>query len=324
MPLWEIIMLDRTARLIHRDADPAPPCFHQCWYPVALADEVTRDKVLGVDFLGTRVVAYRDAADRAVVQEAWCPHLGADLSLGDCVECGVRCPYHHWRFAADGRCIDIPTGDKIPPGAKIFSYPAAEAWGLVWAFNGAAPLYDLPKIPDADAQDLLYSAHRRSLRQAPPWLGVSNGVDFQHLRTVHHLDAAAAADLDVRDFGIEYRIDTDAYMQHGLITGTNVFAQHLRVPAGDQFMLFAGTPVDERISAGFYVVGVRKPAPVPAAEAGAKAHLHGLRSFVERLLVEDDPVLNTIRFRRGVLTAADRHLARYFKYVEEFPTMACG
>ena len=26
-----------------------------------------------------------------------------------------------------------------------------------------------------------------------------------------------------------------------------------------------------------------------------------------------------IRFRRGLLTASDRHLARYLKYVEEFP-----
>jgi len=30
-------------------------------------------------------------------------------------------------------------------------------------------------------------------------------------------------------------------------------------------------------------------------------------------------VLESIRFRRGLLTASDRHLARYFKYVEEFP-----
>jgi len=30
-------------------------------------------------------------------------------------------------------------------------------------------------------------------------------------------------------------------------------------------------------------------------------------------------VLNTMRFRKGVLVASDRHLARYFKYVSEFP-----
>ena len=37
--------------------------------------------------------------------------------------------------------------------------------------------------------------------------------------------------------------------------------------------------------------------------------------MVDKLNEEDAPVLNTIRFRRGLLTASDRQLARYFKYV---------
>ena len=36
--------------------------------------------------LGTRVILYRDATGRAVVQGAFCPHLGADLSVGQVVE----------------------------------------------------------------------------------------------------------------------------------------------------------------------------------------------------------------------------------------------
>ena len=42
--------------------------------------------------------------------------------------------------------------------------------------------------------------------------------------------------------------------------------------------------------------------------------------MVDRLGAEDAPILRSIRFRRGLLTASDRHLARYFKYVEEFPS----
>lgn len=34
---------------------------------------------------------------------------------------------------------------------------------------------------------------------------------------------------------------------------------------------------------------------------------------------EDAPVLNTIRFRKGTLVASDKFLARYFKYVADFP-----
>jgi hypothetical protein len=30
-------------------------------------------------------------------------------------------------------------------------------------------------------------------------------------------------------------------------------------------------------------------------------------------------VLDTIRFRKGTLVASDRHLARFLKYVDEFP-----
>ncbi|HEY4170888.1 MAG TPA: hypothetical protein VGM96_29110, partial [Reyranella sp.] len=61
---------------------------------------------------------------------------------------------------------------------------------------------------------------------------------------------------------------------------------------------------------GFFVVGVPK---------GQGERLPLVRTMVDKLNEEDAPVLNTIRFRRGLLTASDRHLARYFKYVEAFP-----
>ncbi len=77
------------------------------------------------------------------------------------------------------------------------------------------------------------------------------------------------------------------------------------------FQLFTGVPIGPDASTGYYVVGVPK---------GAEARLGEVRAMVDRLSEEDTPVLETIRFRRGLLTASDRHLARYFKYVEEFPT----
>jgi hypothetical protein len=50
-----------------------------------------------------------------------------------------------------------------------------------------------------------------------------------------------------------------------------------------------------------------------------QARLPEVRAMVARLTEEDAPILSHIRFRRGFLTASDRHLARYFKYVEDFP-----
>jgi hypothetical protein len=66
---------------------------------------------------------------------------------------------------------------------------------------------------------------------------------------------------------------------------------------------------------GFYCFGVRDT----GGRAAAADKLDDLRGFVQRLLAEDAPVLDTIRFRPRVLVAADRHLARFFKYVREFP-----
>jgi phenylpropionate dioxygenase-like ring-hydroxylating dioxygenase large terminal subunit len=312
-------MHDRVARSHDRNLNYVyeTPQFHQCWYPVALSAEVTGDKVLGIDALGTRLVAYRDGTGRAIVQEAWCPHLGADLSLGDCVEGTVRCPYHHWRFGADGGCADIPTGDKIPPGAKIFTYPTAEAWGLVWAFNGETPLYDIPAIPDTTEAELYYSTHARAIGNYPSWLATSNGVDFQHLRTLHKLETGAPEEITVRAHSIEFCIDTERYLQHGCIFGTNAFAQHLRAQGMEHFMLFTGVPIDEHSSRGFYVIGVKKREGMPIE--AMRGQLIGLKTFVDGLLAEDVPVLNTLRFRRGVMSASDKHLARYFKYVEQYP-----
>ena len=289
--------------------------FHQSWFPVGLGHELESGSLTGVDFLGTRVVLYRDAAGKPVVQSAWCPHLGADLSLGRIVEGRLRCPYHHWRFDTAGVCVHIPTGDKIPPAAKIFTYPTAEAWGLVWAFNGEKPLFEVPCIPGVEEGDLALEARFRAIRNVPPWVSVSNGVDFQHLRTLHNLQTSAPETIEVRDYAIEYRIEAPTYMQHGLVTGTNVFAQHLRRQGMDTFMLFAGAPIDTRRSRSFFVIGVRKEGNRQVADA----KLAALRGFVEGLIAEDEPILNTMRFRQGVLVAADRHLSRYFKYVSEFP-----
>jgi phenylpropionate dioxygenase-like ring-hydroxylating dioxygenase large terminal subunit len=309
-----------TSRLTSRRRtaiDRRATTFHQSWFPIALARDVGDGQVVGRDFLGTRVVLYRDPDGKALVQSAYCPHLGADLSVGQLVEGQIRCAYHHWRFDGAGRCVDIPTGDKIPPGARIWTYPSAEAWGLIWAFNGEVPLFPPPRIPDIDERELSYETHLRGTRALDPWVAISNGVDFQHLRTLHGLQAVTPETVTVRDYSIEYRVESTGAVQHGLVTGVNTFSQHLTIGAEDPFMLFSGAPIAHGRTMGFYVYGVLKSEP-----HATTGELDRLRGFVERLLAEDAPVLDTIRFRAGVLVAADRHLARFFQYVRKFPRAA--
>ena len=96
----------------------------------------------------------------------------------------------------------------------------------------------------------------------------------------------------------------------------NTFSQRLRIAGDDVFMLFSGAPLAHGRSMGFYVYGVRDVGTGPAVAA---ERLAGLGQFVRRLLAEDAPVLDTIRFRPGALVASDRHLARFLRYVRDFP-----
>ena len=306
------VVTSRTRRAVQPlEAEVA---FHRCWYPVALSQALTAGAPIGRDFLGTRVVAYRDPEGRAVVQAAWCPHLGADLSVGKLCAGRLRCPYHHWSFDSSGACVDIPTGDTIPPSARIFTYPTREAWGLVWAFNGDAADCEVPRLPDADEHGIAFEAHERGPRPWDPWIAVSNGVDFQHLRTLHGIPSVSMPEqLQVDAHGVEFSVESPYHLQHGRISGTNVFAQHLRMSGRDMFMMFCGAPIETGQSNGYLVVGVPKD---------ATASLPEVLALAIRLNEEDAPVLSSMRFRRGLLTASDRHLATYFRYVDNFPCFA--
>jgi phenylpropionate dioxygenase-like ring-hydroxylating dioxygenase large terminal subunit len=294
--------------------------FHQSWFPLALSSEVVEGQVIGREFLGTRVVLYRNKAGMIVVQSAYCPHLGADLAVGQVIDGRIRCAFHHWSFDGAGLCVHIPTGDKIPPGARIFAYPSAETLGLVWAFNGEQPLFAPPEMPGAAAEELECRAYFRTVRPLDPWVGTSNGVDFQHLRSLHNIPAIDPEMLEVGRYGLEYRIEAPGFLQHGCITGTNTFAQRLSIASNDQFMLFTGSPMARGKTASFYAIAVRRAASdAPEAQAAVAANLDALKAFVDKVAAEDAPVLSTIRFRNGVLTASDRHLARFFKFVDSFP-----
>ena len=63
--------------------------------------------------------------------------------------------------------MQIPTGDKNPPAAKIFSYPAAEAWGLIWAFNGDTPLF-AGRASRIERHDLAFAARLRGIGEVLP------------------------------------------------------------------------------------------------------------------------------------------------------------
>jgi phenylpropionate dioxygenase-like ring-hydroxylating dioxygenase large terminal subunit len=101
--------------------------FSESWFPICLSREIPEGEIVGVDFLGGRVVAYRAATGIARVMSAYCAHLGADLSVGDVQGESVRCAFHHWKYNADGICESTKVGDPRRPVHACLHFRPASA-----------------------------------------------------------------------------------------------------------------------------------------------------------------------------------------------------
>jgi phenylpropionate dioxygenase-like ring-hydroxylating dioxygenase large terminal subunit len=306
-----------------RPDDPQP----EGWYAVALASEVETGQALGCDFLGGRVVVYRRSGSTPVVLTARCPHMGADLSLGDVIGDDIRCTYHHFCFGADGACTSIPSEGAIPAAARVHSYPAAESLGLIWAYNGETPLFPPPTIRDYDESDLLFAVKRTNVFEVAPWLSIGNTFDFMHLRYVHGLDFEITPE-DVRyvdDYHIELEIpfvspETGPFEQRIRVTGTNAVS-FLTVTDHTTIGLFTSTPIGHAAQT-YYIAAVPKDPSLSHEEL--EKRLAEQQTFGDDLLLDDARTLTGIKFKVGTLVADDRAMATYLQWIQRFPRALSG
>jgi phenylpropionate dioxygenase-like ring-hydroxylating dioxygenase large terminal subunit len=122
------------------------------WYPVLESRRLGRRPV-GLTRLGRRWVLWRDGEGRAVAMPAACPHRGADLARGRVVEGTLECPYHGFRFGADGACVRAPCEGAARPlraDLRAAGAPVREGAGLVWLWEGPAA-EALPALPWQEA-----------------------------------------------------------------------------------------------------------------------------------------------------------------------------
>ena len=143
---------------------PGTPCgelLRRYWHPAALLDEfdpaldprMAERPVKALRLLGQDLVLFRDAQGSWGLLDRDCPHRGADLAFARHEPDGIRCPFHGWKFAPDGRCLETPAepaGSTLCQRVRQRSYPVMVRAGVVWAWlgpEGAAP----PALPAFDA-----------------------------------------------------------------------------------------------------------------------------------------------------------------------------
>lgn len=105
------------------------------WHVLGKASTFTSEPQL-FDVFGTRLVAYRGEDDNQThVLDAYCPHMGADLSKGCVRSNSIVCPFHAWVWGSDGECEEIPYAKRIPAKAKIKAWPCLEENGLLFVWH---------------------------------------------------------------------------------------------------------------------------------------------------------------------------------------------
>src|SRR6187397_268467 len=114
--------------------------FRCYWIPALLAEELPQNDCppVRVKLLSERLIAFRDTEGRYGLMDEFCAHRGISLWFGRNEECGLRCPYHGWKYDVTGQCVDMPNEPEHSAFAKkvkLKSYPlvnAAACSGPTW------------------------------------------------------------------------------------------------------------------------------------------------------------------------------------------------
>jgi aminopyrrolnitrin oxygenase len=154
------------------------------WYWLCSARDLDRGP-LTRRMLGGEFVAYRTGGGEVVVLDARCSHLGADLGRGAVVGDCIRCPFHGWRYAPDGRCVHVPQATAIPRRARQRVYPAVERHGMVFLFNGPEALFPLPFFFGERSEEFVAGTPVEFVADSTWYMVAAHGYDRQHFETVH-------------------------------------------------------------------------------------------------------------------------------------------
>lgn len=159
------------------------------WFFVHYADELAAGEVRAVRYFARDLVLFRGEDGTPGLLDAYCPHLGAHLGKGGVVQGDtIECPFHAWRFNAEGFCTAIPYAKRMIPRAKreplTRAYPVVERDGVLWAWyhpEGVAPMFEVTEHPEFT--DPAWDQLRREWTFASnPQEIAENGVDVAHFQ----------------------------------------------------------------------------------------------------------------------------------------------
>jgi phthalate 4,5-dioxygenase len=164
--------------------------FRQYWIPIVPIEHLAEPggRPLRLKLLGEDLVLFRQRDGQVGLIGAYCSHRLGPLFFGRVEDNGLRCPYHGWKFAHSGKCLEMP---NVPPEQQFTdeihhpAYPCVERGGIIWTYMGSAR--ELPPLPDFEY--LRVTDEDRNYRlfyQQCNYLQVmEGGIDPTHVMWLH-------------------------------------------------------------------------------------------------------------------------------------------
>jgi phthalate 4,5-dioxygenase oxygenase subunit len=172
---------------------PGGALFRSYWMPALLAEELPANDCppVRVKLMSERLLAFRDSNGRYGLIDEFCAHRGVSLWFGRNEECGLRCPYHGWKYDVTGQCIEVPSEPEesgFAKKVKLKSYPLVEKGGVLWTYMG--PPEKQPPLPEWEFATVPDDQRFVSKRvQESNWLqAMEGGIDSSHVSFLHRGD----------------------------------------------------------------------------------------------------------------------------------------
>ena len=131
-----------------------PSRFARGWHCLGLADGFRDSGPHAVEAFGTKLAVFADSAGGLHVLDAYCRHMGGDLSRGTIKGEALACPFHDWRWGGNGRCAGIPYARRVPVAARTRSWLTLEQNRQLFVWhdpqgNPPPPEVTIPRIEGA-------------------------------------------------------------------------------------------------------------------------------------------------------------------------------
>ncbi|WP_239025801.1 Rieske 2Fe-2S domain-containing protein [Sphingomonas paeninsulae] len=291
-----------------------------------MSEEVGPGQLMGCEFLGGRVIAVRGDSGVVRVQSAYCPHMGADLSQGRVIGENVECAFHRWQYDGGGQCVMTGIGDPAPSAARIYNFPTIEKFGIVWAYNGVQPKWELPEL-DKKIDGLVQRNFITDEYSCDGWVFSCNTPDMQHIKAVHGIQFKHDdPHKDVRwlENGFDYAISADH--QGGVaidwivgIRGSSFFWQQGTYEGWWMAAALGYSCPRPGFHRAYVSIFVENAGDTPEGKSLTQERLDIATDLIRRTAEEDRDILNTIHYAPGVMTRGDTSLGRYLQMLRSFP-----